>query len=160
MEESYREASALNEKGAGEKKGRTDPYPLLNRATAEVLLNLSRRSRQKAPNLKAILLNAREAAAERDRRQPNFWDAVTAADCLLIEYLASRDLPRRVEEIVSAYQEARRRDASPREFRWVIEYLEFLKAAIGLAIDKDRGVSFALALAEIQARLTGSAAKV
>ena len=66
------------------------------------------------------------AIVEQNASEPNFWSEVTAVDCLLTRHLASGSLDKHQAEIVEQYQLARKRGASSREFRSVLEHLEFL----------------------------------
>jgi CHAT domain-containing protein/pimeloyl-ACP methyl ester carboxylesterase len=110
-----------------------NPYPLLNWMTAEVLLWLLGPNMRKPANLQQLLEQARTASAERDRSDPNFWDASAQVEAQLMEHVAAGDLLDHVDDIVSGYKDARNRDASPREFRSVLEQLDFLATIVAAA---------------------------
>jgi CHAT domain-containing protein/pimeloyl-ACP methyl ester carboxylesterase len=110
-----------------------DPYPLLNWMTAEVLLWLLGPQGQKPANLQELLEEARRVGAERDRSNPNFWDAVTQVEAQLVGHLDAGDLLDHVDAMIAEYKKTKSRDASPREFRSVLEQLDFLAGVIASA---------------------------
>jgi hypothetical protein len=119
-----------------QKKGNIDPYPLLNWLTADVLLELLGGKAQKPANFKVLLEKGAESAAARYREYPDFWMAITGVDSRLLEHLEKKDLDQHKEKIIADYLEVKKRDGSPREFRSVLEHLDFLKNIIDEASTK------------------------
>ena len=146
MATSYRKAYEVHLETTGE----IDPFPMVNWLTAQVLLALTGAKARKPAKLAERLQRASGAAAEQDRRDPNFWDAVAPVECELLAHLAARDLGEHVAAIVSGYLQAKKRDASPREFRSVLEHLDFLVQVVGDAADAKLRTELGAALSEIR----------
>lgn len=103
------------------------PYPLQNWLTAKVLLGLLGQKPKKPKEFKLLLQKALSNAEKSYLRDPNFWDAIAPVESKLLEHLVAGDLPDHKEKIVSDYLEARKCDGSPREFRSVLEHIDFLR---------------------------------
>ena len=119
-----------------QKKGNIDPYPLLNWLTADVLLELLVGKPQKPANFKVLLEKGVESAASRYRENQDFWMAITGVDSRLLEHIEKKDLGQHKEKVIADYLEVKKRDGSPREFRSVLEHLDFLKNIIDAASKK------------------------
>ena len=110
-----------------EGRGQLDTYPLLNWLVARVLLAFPDKPNDAA--LADILDWCRKAevqAVEKEVQNPDFWNTVVKPDCDLLLGLATQTLDQDKQRIVDGYLRAKRRGASPREFRSVLEHLEFL----------------------------------
>lgn len=150
MSEFYKNAHELGL----ESRKQIDPYPLLNWTTADILLWLIGARSQQPQELQERLSQANDAATERDQRNPNFWDAVSTTDSQLLKHLALRDLADHIDTVIDGYQDVKRRDASPREFRSVLEQLDFLSGVIALAREKSTKDKLGKALRTIRQKLT------
>jgi tetratricopeptide (TPR) repeat protein len=120
------------------KSGRAaSAYAFSNRALAEVLVAQLDAQRE----IDAAWLAECDAMVEHTReinaRNPNLWDALGEADCLLVRLLArpprGRALRAEAEAIGAAYHQALMRGASPRERTSVVEHLDFVLAQCGHA---------------------------
>jgi hypothetical protein len=115
-----------------EGKGTVDPYPLLNWLTAEILgvwYGAGRRkdlSEKFLGEIDTLCDQAEAAAAEKDKEDPDFWNSLTTSDVRLVRALAHKSFDKVIEPVFTGYQRAKERGASPREFRSIIEHLEFL----------------------------------
>ena len=124
MAEYYRKA---HEKKYDEKRNKLDTYPLLNWLAAEVLLGWYGEKAEVTPaKIGEWCEKARAFAEEQDRQNPNFWNSVVKPECDLVQALAGNTLDEKKQAVVDAYRHAKARGASPREFRSVIDHLEFL----------------------------------
>jgi len=109
-----------------ERTGASDPYCHLNVLVAQVLVHYVDRRNQLPGGLQNQLGEIENVANRQNENEPNFWSEVIPADCLLLRHVASGKLDKNQTEIVSRYQRAQRRGASSREFRSVLEHLDFL----------------------------------
>lgn len=129
MADYYKEAHELVYAGG---KGKVDSYPLLNWLTAEVLGVWygagSRKdlSEKFLGEIDAWCDQAESAAVEKDRDDPDFWNSLTTSDARLVRALAFKSFDKVIEPVFTGYQRAKERGASPREFRSIIEHLDFL----------------------------------
>lgn len=122
--ESYENATKLL-KDKGQKP---DAYPLLNLIATKIFLSMLQKSALSKSALQADVKKARAASTERDASQPSFWNAIATVECDLLDELANKTLPSRVDEIVNGYMEAKQRDGSPRELLSAKEHLDYLMA--------------------------------
>jgi tetratricopeptide (TPR) repeat protein len=150
MSESYKNAFGSRKK----QHNQIDPYPLLNWLLADTLLGFLGVGPGKPEQFEELLQHADIAAAERDRSDPNFWNAVTPADSFLLKHLADRDLQAHADDVVAKYLDAKKRDASPREFRSVLEHVDFLSDILSLAREKSVKDNLGKALRTIRQKLT------
>lgn len=145
---------AAQYKQAYERGRNFDPYPYTNELTATVLLSMFDAGGEVTETTLQDIAKQRQAA--RDRQQcapfPDFWRAVVLADYQLLNHLAARDLEEHVEEVVAEYLEVKKCIGSPREFRFVIEHLDFLVNIIEAAPDEVKR-QLAGPLAQIRSRL-------
>jgi hypothetical protein len=124
MASSYR---AAHELAYDEGRGKLDTYPLLNWLAAEVLLDWSGNPKPDAlAQIEDWCRRAEAHAAEREKADPDFWNSVVKPECDLVRALARKTLDQEKQAIVDGYRRAKARGASPREFRSVLEHLEFL----------------------------------
>ncbi len=116
-----------HEKIYDEKRNELYPYPLLNWLAAEILLGWYGEKAEVTPaKIGEWCEKARAYAEEQDRQNPNFWNSVVKPECDLVQALAGSSLDEQKQAIVNAYRHARARGASPREFRSVLDHLDFL----------------------------------
>jgi CHAT domain-containing protein/pimeloyl-ACP methyl ester carboxylesterase len=108
-------------------QGRVDTYPILNLIPAQMLLRALFPRLVKGTNATSDLLQkVTDAIQEHSEAERDFWGVVTAADCLLTRHLVEGTLPDNIGPVVQEYLTAKRRAGSPREFRSVVEHLDFL----------------------------------
>jgi len=107
-------------------------YAFSNRALAEVLVAALDRNVSLDDNWLAECDAMVERTRELNLQNPNLWDALGEADCLLVRLLArpprGRALRTHAEAIAAAYQRALMRGASPRERTSVVDHLDFVIA--------------------------------
>jgi len=147
------ERMASHYKAAYEHSSQRDPYPQLNWLTASVLLSVIDPSVKALRGIRQMIEKARAAAKEQQLRAPDFWNAVMSADCLLLEHLAARDLAGNTDKIISGYMEVKTCIGSPREFRSVLEHLDFLANIMAMAPEEETAKSMCAALSKIRGAL-------
>jgi pimeloyl-ACP methyl ester carboxylesterase/CHAT domain-containing protein len=128
MENYYKEAAKL---GGGDK-----PYPFTSWVTARLLIGDSEVTLEPIdyPKLFAEADRLEKALKANNERDPNFWDSVSVGDIDLVRLIArcdsekdvSQECQNLVDRIISTYQQAIHRGASPREKSSLIENLDFL----------------------------------
>jgi len=109
-----------------ERAGLSDPYYSLNVLVVQVLAHTIDRRIQLPADLQEQLEEIESTANRQNESEPDFWSEVVPAECLLTRHLAAGSLDKNQGEIVGRYQRARKRGASSREFRSVLEHLDFL----------------------------------
>jgi hypothetical protein len=109
-----------------ERAGLSDPYYRLNVLVVQILAHTIDRRIQLPAGLQEQLEEIEGTANRQNESAPDFWSEVVPAECLLVRRLAARSLDKNQGEIVGRYQRARKRGASSREFRSVLEHLDFL----------------------------------
>jgi hypothetical protein len=110
-----------------EARGRVDPYPILNFIPAQLLLRaLYPRLAKGTDDNRDLLKKVASVIQEHPEAERDFWGVVTAADYLLTWHLVEGTLPENIDSVVQEYLTAKRRAGSPREFRSVLEHLDFL----------------------------------
>lgn len=152
MRRAYRRAYDLKLENAKE----VDPYPLLNYVAASLFLGTAGRKSLTSTELAELIAVAEQAAAERNRHDPNFWDAVASVDCLLLTCLVEKNLAASADRLIAAYLAARRRAASPREFASVLDHLEFAGAAAAMVRNQNDRRRMSTALQDIRESLMSS----
>jgi tetratricopeptide (TPR) repeat protein len=149
MGEAYRDQAS-----PGNGSADTEPYTLFNALSAVVLSGLLAEKPSTPRELDKQLKVITDAAADRDRKFPSFWNAVIEPDCLLLKHLAKRSLDEAATDVVTdAYLNARKRDASPREFRSVLDQLEFYANVLASAPNEKINREMVNALGTVGARL-------
>jgi tetratricopeptide (TPR) repeat protein len=154
MAKSYRKA---HEKKYDEVRSEMETYPLLNWLAAELLREwYGEKQAVTRAEIREWCEKARAYAQEKDRQEPSVWNSVVTPECDLVEALAGDALGERKQAIVAAYHYAKARGASPREFRSVLDHLEFL-ADMAADAGKEKVIrKQAAALREIVEQLTPS----
>lgn len=103
------------------------PYPLHNWLACRVVRYL--RGEEDEPTDLGDWIAQSEAIEEaRDRSDPKFWNALTASECRLVSVLAKsteHEARKAVDDIAAGYRRAERH-GSPREWRSVLEHLDWL----------------------------------
>lgn len=132
IESSYDKATKLLK----DKDQKPDAYYLLNSSATKILLSMLQKSALSKSTLQTNLKKARAASKERDASEPSFWNALATVECDLLDGLANKTLPSRVDEIVKDYMKAKQRDGSPREFLSAKEHLDYLMAVAEAAESK------------------------
>lgn len=116
-------------------------YPLANRLAAEIVLSWNspkargaRKGKAKVTDPVVEALSQLENDADRLRQKGrSFWDWSLKPDCLLLKALYKQNVtPNECNEILKGYQEARRREGSPREMDSVIENIRFFESMLGV----------------------------
>jgi tetratricopeptide (TPR) repeat protein/pimeloyl-ACP methyl ester carboxylesterase len=129
METCYREA---HDSIYGKGNGKLDTYPLLSWLTAVILRNWPQKpDARTCAEVEKWCQMAETAAAEREQTNPDFWNTAVKPDCDLVRAMARQTLKEQQETIVEGYRRAKQRGASQRQFRSVLEHLEFLAEIAG-----------------------------
>jgi hypothetical protein len=111
-------------------------YSLLNLITADYVLQMLfpppkqrvvRRPKEKEDH-KKLLTIVDGLIKEKLTPDVDFWDAVVLADYQLTRYVIEETLAEHMSIVVHSYREAKKRGGSPREFRSVLEHMDFLIA--------------------------------
>jgi tetratricopeptide (TPR) repeat protein len=144
MRKAYKRAESIIQK-----RHEVDPYPLLNWLTADTFLVLLGKAGEDNGSRKAQLDIAAAAAMSRDQHEPKFWDAVSVIDAELLTYISDGTLTEHAQQLIDLYLTVKRR-GSPREFRSVVEHLDFLIAMAALGNDAGQGKRVQTALGEIK----------
>lgn len=120
---------------ARQNAGEIDSYPYNNYLTAKILLHLFDPVAQAKPNAAELkTLGELEAQADaRDSEDPSFWTLIGNADCRLAIHLINEDLQDHTTDIARRYLNAKKRNASAREFQSIIEHVTFLSVMINNA---------------------------
>ncbi len=121
MARCYRAAIAQT----GDVSARSEPYPVTNFISAELMSAKQIATRQRA-QWHARINDAERVARLRLAELRDFWSRSAVADCALLRALIDDALAAAAEAIIGEYREAQNRGASPKEWRSVIENLEFL----------------------------------
>ncbi len=106
--------------------GEVYPYPLLSWLEADAILGWMDKGHVREPDCGRWLDRAEAAAVRLDKEEPSFWNSIVQAEATLLRHLDAGDLAERKTEILDGYLHAKRRGASPREFRSVCEHLDFM----------------------------------
>lgn len=146
------EKMAAHYKNAYEHGNKCDPCPYTEELTATVLLSVFDLAGRVTEDTLLAIKKERQTAIDRQQCVPDFRSAVIPADYLLLNHFAARDLEEHVEDIIAEYREVKTCIGSPREFRSVIEHLDFLVNIIEAAPDEVKR-QLAGPLAQIRSRL-------
>jgi hypothetical protein len=121
MADAYRRASeAMRSDGKSD-----DPYPLTNYIAAE-LLRAPKFSAKEADAWRREIDEAERTGRRQQDLYRDFWSRSNVADCLLMRALIDGTIAESSDLIVREYREAQNRGASLKEWRSVVENLEFL----------------------------------
>ena len=91
---------------------------------------------------------AERAAKEMDETDPNFWSGAAAADCRLALCLAQSSVGEHAQEIADMYLRAKQRAASPKDWRSIMEHIDFLQTIVGAKLPLADGLVKLRALLE------------
>jgi hypothetical protein len=125
----YQDAHEL----AHKKRQRFNVRALVNWLWALWLTNAFDRRHKFPADFDDLLQRAREAPLVPEIDREHFWNSVNEADCRILQSLRRDSLANDWREILAHYREIRKIAASPKQFRSVIEHLEFLRDATGLS---------------------------
>ncbi|MGE0822055.1 MAG: CHAT domain-containing protein [Candidatus Binatia bacterium] len=101
--------------------GATDPYAALNLLPAKVILE-----GRASAGVQALLKQLKPVVAQRLGQSQDVWSLLTEPDYALATALAQGTVDKQKETIAEAYLAVRKRGGSAREFRSVLEHLDFL----------------------------------
>ena len=151
MKKHYKKASDIY---LDKNHGEPHFYPYTSFLVASTVLGLYQASyKGMAPEERDTLEKLSNNADSTDRKDPSFWSMVSATDCKLILSINDGTLPQETASIVEGYLTARKRGATPRQFRSVIESLEVLihliKGELGAQKSRSRRSKINDALVEI-----------
>ncbi|MFK7857362.1 MAG: CHAT domain-containing protein [Granulosicoccus sp.] len=122
-------------------------YPLQNSIAARIAMSWCRGVKETpdSKQIKADLDELQRSIDNTDMREANFWEACQIPDLLLLKALSNNRIAPKTElpDIREAYQAARRRGSSEREFGSIGEHLRFFKciAETQLAKNKDESMN-------------------
>ena len=158
MRHHYRKA---NERHLKANHGKVDFYPFTNYLVAETVLHLQNgRFKGIQSEDREIIENLKKDAERRDREDPSFWSMISGIDCQLILSIHDGTLLKQLDRIIKGYLTARKRGATPRQFRSVIENITFLihliNADLGAESKKSIRSDIHHALVEIRQKLESS----
>jgi hypothetical protein len=123
MRDSYQRAHELHTS----KPGGANAYYILNWLTGDIAAReFEPADAASQEELLGRIETLEASAREADSRKADFWSSITLTDCLLLRSLAERNLSDRVDGIVKGYRSAWLRGATARDFRSVLEHVEFL----------------------------------
>jgi tetratricopeptide (TPR) repeat protein len=117
-------------------------YPLVNRLAAEVVLSWeppktrgakTKKGKAKGSDSIAEGLLELDGYADRLRQKgQSFWDWSLKSDCLLLKTLNAQSItPKDRNDILTGYQEAKRREGSAKDIDSVVENIRFFEAMLG-----------------------------
>ena len=155
MQKHYKEASDLYRE---ENHGKINFYPYANYLTATTIMRLlSGRFQGLSPEEKKTLEKVKKDAELTDQTDPSFWSMVSGTDCTLIAAINDGTLEHAKTRIVEGYLAAKKRSASPREFRSITESIEALihliNAKPGTTTSRNRRTGINATLVEIKETL-------
>ena len=127
MSEYYRRAHER----AIEESGKASHYAVTNWITARALTATASSEKMLRADLATWMPGAERAAKEIDETDPNFWSGAAAADCRLALCLAQSSVGEHAQEIADMYLRAKQRAASPKDWRSIMEHIEFLQTIVG-----------------------------
>ncbi|MBM4254952.1 MAG: hypothetical protein FJ147_03545 [Deltaproteobacteria bacterium] len=105
-----------------------DPYHIIQRILAEAIEVKSESTDDTArATLCEELQKAEETANSQKEERRDFWSRANVADCVLVRALLDHNLEAQVDTIVKLYREAQSRGASLREWRSIVENLDFIR---------------------------------
>lgn len=108
-----------------------DPYHIVQQILAETLSGDGQLTEATRASLREKLQTVEnDAVAQKDKKR-EFWPRANIADCRLVRALIEENLGDQVDEIVEQYRDAQSRGASLREWRSVVENLDFIRLFMG-----------------------------
>ncbi len=108
----------------------SDPYPIVQRILCEALQTNGKLTDIERSRLLENLQSVQGGAESQPAQRRDFWSRANIADCLLVRALIEGNLGEGVDEIVKCYRGAQFRGASLREWRTVVENLDFIRLLI------------------------------
>ena len=127
MADYYRQAHER----AIEETGKASHYAVTNWITARVLTATMSSKKMLNADVATWMPGAERAAKEMDETDPSFWTGAAAADCRLALCLAQSSVAEHAQEIAKMYLSAKQRAASPKEWRSIMEHIDFLQTIVG-----------------------------
>ena len=128
MRDAYEKAEELGQHAEKD----PDPYPIVQQILAATLQGKAKLSKEQQTALQQKLQPVLDNAQTNKADQRDFWSRAALADYLLVDALIEGNLPDRVEEIVERSRDAQTRGASLREWRSVLENLDFVRILVDL----------------------------
>lgn len=105
-------------------------YPAIQQILAEVLMSERPADPRDVKRLTEQILKAKTETSRLIEEERQFWTRANLAGCVLAQALLDDTLNEHVDEIVGAYREAQERGASLREWRSVVEGLDFIRILV------------------------------
>jgi hypothetical protein len=138
------------------------PHPLLNLIAADYALQAlfplprqrtARKRKEKEGNTQLLALVG-GLIKEKLTPDVDFWDAIASADYQLTLHVIEQTVAENVDVVVQVYRAAKQRGGSPREFRSVLEHVDFF-IEMGRGDTKNQaGEKRLAALQDIKEKLT------
>ena len=122
----YREAGERSK----EESGIASYYSISNWITACALIADSTSGNSLSAELENSMQIAERGAKNADENNSNFWTGAAAADCKLTRCLAQGNVGEYAQDIADVYLRAKHRGGSAKEWRSVLEHIEFLQAMV------------------------------
>ena len=144
MADYYRRAH----KRAIEESGKASHYAVTNWITARALTATGPSKKMLNADVGTWMPGAERAAKEMDETDPNFWSGAAAADCRLALCLAQSSVGEHAQEIADMYLRAKQRAASPKDWRSIMEHIDFLQTIVGAKLPLADGLVKLRALLE------------
>jgi pimeloyl-ACP methyl ester carboxylesterase len=133
----------------GVERGKPAYYPLANYLTGQTLAFLLEEKGALPGDFDASLKEVMALAENEKQTKPDFWNTVTQTDCMVLRYLADRNISDHILEIIDGYGRVKN-VGSPREFQSVLDQLDFLKQVIAAGPEGEVRRQLAGALEEIR----------
>jgi len=119
-------------------KGNIQAYPLTNWLAAEWLLHGGKISKKDVRyDFDSLLAGALSHTVVEKINSESFWDAIQENDCRLLRALKSSSLSEHKERIADTYLLIRKQASSARQFRSVVEHLQFLQILTHQLVSED-----------------------
>ena len=113
--------------------GPDDPsthYTVVQQILAETLRANGKLAPARRAELLQKLQQAQDYADANKGKKRDFWTRAGVADCIIARALVEGNLADHIEDIVTHYREAQTRGASLREWRSILENLEFIRLLV------------------------------
>lgn len=136
MKAAYERAAQIQNEA--KPKRAPDLYYQVQQAFALLLLANGQLKEPERGKLLAKLQASRAGAQTLQEQKRDFWTRANVADCLLAEALIKAELSATVNDIAAAYRNAQRRGVSLREWRSVVENVQFLRDFVARWPDAQR----------------------
>ena len=136
MADYYRQAHER----AIEETGKASHYAVTNWITARVLTATASSKKMLNADVATWMPGAERAAKEMDETEPSFWSGAAAADCRLALCLAQADVGEHAQEIADMYLRTKKRAASRKDWRSIMEHIDFLQSIVGMNVPLAEGL--------------------